>query len=113
MMPRSRLRTITDAVLINALLEIRADYGYWDQDPAVYNRSSRKAHRALGDKMTKGVREVLRRVGEDGLEKHPLLKRVFNVTAPLDRKALHTDWQVFDALRPVPEKREPPPRYAF
>jgi hypothetical protein len=112
-MPASRLKTISDKVLADTILQMRDDYGYWDQEPTVY-RHTRKAHEALGNKFSSGVREVVRRVEEDGLKAHRGLKTIFAAAIAIsagDRREAH---QVYDALRVVPEKKPAPePKYAF
>lgn len=113
-MPPSRLKTISDKVLADTILQMRDDYGYWDQEPTVYRRT-RKAHEALGSKLTSGVREVVRRVEEDGLKAHGGLKTIFAAAIAISAEDRHSDYQVYDALRVIPEKKEPagPPKYAF
>ncbi|HTK84806.1 MAG TPA: hypothetical protein VL625_06935 [Patescibacteria group bacterium] len=112
-MPASRLKTISDSVLADNILRMRDDYGYWDQDPIVYQHT-RKAHEALGRKLSSGVGEVVRRVEEDGLKAHGSLKTIFAAAIAIsaeDRRSAHN---VYDALRIVPEKKEPPaPKYDF
>ncbi len=112
-MPASRLKIISDKVLADNILRMRDHYGYWDQDPVVYQHT-RKAHEVLGNKLSSGVREVVRRVEEDGLKAHRSLKTIFAAAIAVsaeDRRSAHT---LYDALRVVPEKKEPSaPKYAF
>lgn len=112
-MPRSRLRTIDDTVLASTILEMRDDYGYWDQDPIVF-KDTKKAFYALGDKMAKGAREVVRRVEkEGGIEVHEPLKRIFTAASKLSAEDRSDSHAVYEALRNVARKREPKPAYAF
>lgn len=111
-MSRSRLKTISDQVLADTILRMRDDYGYWDQDPAVF-QYTRDGFNALGAKMTKGLREVFSRVDQDGLQAHQPLKRIFDAASSLDAKARREASQVYEALRHVPRKKEPKPGYAF
>lgn len=112
-MPASRLKTISDKVLADTILQMRDDYGYWDQEPTVY-KNTRRAHEALGNKLSSGVREVIRRVEEDGINVHRSLKPLFEAAIAIsaaDRRSAH---DVYDALRIIPEKKESPqPKYAF
>lgn len=111
-MPRSRLKTISDKVLADTILEMRDDYGYWDQDPSVF-KFTKDGFYALGAKMSKGVREVLKRVEDDGLQAHQPLKRIFDAASSLDAKARRQASEVYEALRDVKRKKEPKPGYAF
>ena len=113
-MPKNRLRTIDDTVLAAAILEMRDDYGFWDQDPMLYKGKNREDHQALGGKLAKGVSEALRRVEkEGGIEAHQPLKRIFAAASKLDTDGRASAHAVFDALRAVPRPKEPPRKYAF
>lgn len=111
-MPKSRLKTISDKVLADAILEMRDDYGYWDQDPAVF-AYTRKGFEALGQKMTKGVREAVRRVEEDGAGAHRPLAAIFRAASKLTKEERKDASDVYEALRNLPRKKENKPRYPF
>ena len=111
-MAHSRLKTISDTVLANTILAMRDDYGYWDQDPIVFS-STKEAFNALGAKMSKGVREVVRRVDQDGMQAHQPLKQIFDAASKLTPEARRDAHNVYEALRDVKRRREPKPGYAF
>ena len=112
-MPQSRVKTIDDTVLVKTILKMRDDYGYWDLDPVVF-KDTEKGFDALGNKMKQGVREVLRRVKQDGLRAHEPLKRIFEKASRLEHQELKSAHDVYEALRNVKHPREAKkPRYAF
>lgn len=112
-MTKPRIRTISDAVLADTLLEMKEDFGTWDMDPDVL-RLTQKGLDTLSGKMVRGVREIHLRVGKDGLEAHEPLKRIFQATAALVRREPDFKaWQVYDRLRRIAPKREPARKYAF
>jgi hypothetical protein len=111
-MSKSRLKTISDQVLADAILEMRDDYGYWDQDPSVFVYT-RDAFNKLGVKMSRGVREVVNRVEKDGAAAHKPLARIFKAASTLNKEERKSAWYVYEALRNLPRKKQPKPGYPF
>lgn len=112
-MPQSRLKTISDQLLADGILKMRHDYGYWDQDPAVFSQT-RDAFNRLGNKMSRGVREVVSRVEQGGLAAHKPLARIFKAVSKLTAEERKNAHRVYDALRVVPHPKPPrKPRYPF
>ncbi|MBI4031339.1 MAG: hypothetical protein HY370_06645 [Proteobacteria bacterium] len=111
-MSKRRLKTISDTVLAETILLMKEGYGLWDQDPAVFP-ATRKDFNTLGNKMTMGVREVMRRIEEAGLEEHQPLKSIFIRVAPLSARDRGNAGAVFESLRDLPHRKEEKPRYDF
>jgi hypothetical protein len=61
----------------------------------------------------RGMREVLRRVDEDGIAAHRQLSSIFTAASSLSADDRRDASAVYDVLYDVPRPRDPVPRYAF